>query len=112
VVCAGIDHERDIAQSIRVLAGLAVRESEEDDVVPGQDLGGGVLQGEVRERAQVRLMLDQRLARVGMRGHGADLDVRVASEQAEDLASRIAGCAGDGDGIRHGSTLTVWTLGP
>ena len=42
-------------------AGRAVRQREEDDVVAGERLGRGLLQREVRERAQVRLHGDERL---------------------------------------------------
>ena len=56
-------------------------------------------------------MLDERLSGVRVRRDGADLDVGMSGEEAEDLAARIAGCAGDGDGVRHASTLTVGAVG-
>ncbi|BAJ73239.1 leucine-rich repeat (LRR) protein [Microbacterium testaceum StLB037] len=42
-----------------------------------------------------------------MRGDGADLDIGMIGEEAEDLAARIAGSAGDGDREGHVSTLGV-----
>ena len=63
MIGAGVDDEWHVTESIRVLTRLTVREGEEDDVVPRQDLGSGVLQSQMCQRAQVRLMLDQRLAR-------------------------------------------------
>ena len=108
MVGAGIDDERRVGERVGVLPGLSVREREEDDVVPGEDLGRRVLQRQVRERAQVRLVLDERLSRVRVRGDGADLDVGMCGEDPEDLAARIAGCAGDGDRICHGFHLRVW----
>ena len=103
-----VDDEGDIRQHLGVLRGLTVRQGEEDDVMAGEDLGRRVLQGEVRERAQVRLMVDERLPGVGVRRDGADLDLGVSGEQAEDLAARIAGSAGDGDRDGHGFNLIVW----
>src|SRR5690606_41341369 len=75
--------------------------------MPREDVRSGVLQGGVRERAEVRLMLNEWLPCVRVRGDRADLDIGVACEQAQNLATCIAGCAGDGDGVRHSSTLTV-----
>ena len=108
MVRAGVDHEGRVGERLGVLAGLPVRQGEEDDVVAREDLGRRVLQREVRERAQVRLVLDEGLSRVRVRGDGADLDVGMCGEDAEDLAARIAGCAGDGDRICHGFHLRVW----
>ena len=51
---------------------------------------------------------DERLPGVRVRGDGADLDVGMRGEQAQHLAARVAGCAGDGDRIGHASTLLVW----
>ncbi len=85
--------------------GCPVRQREEDDVVPGERLGRGLLQREVREGAQVRLHGDERLAGVRVRRDGAHLEVGMVGEEAQDLPSGIAGRAGNGDGVRHGSTL-------
>jgi hypothetical protein len=82
-----------------------VRQREEHDVVPCEHLGGRLPQREVRERAEVRLGDDERLSRVRVRGDGADLDVGMCGEDPEDLAARIAGCAGDGDRVCHGFHL-------
>ena len=111
MVGPGVDHQRGVAERIRVLTRLTVRQSEEHDVVTCERLGCGVLQSEVSERPQVRLMLHERLTGVRVSRHGADLDVGMRREEAQDLAARVAGCAGDGDGVRHASTLTVGPLG-
>ena len=57
--------------------GLAVRQAEEDHVVPGERLDGGLLQDPVGQRHQVRLQRAERLAGVGAGGDRADLDVGV-----------------------------------
>ena len=79
--------------------------------MPGEHLGRRLLKRQVRERAEVRLVLDEGLSRVRVRGDGADLDVGMCGEDPEDLAARIAGCAGDGDRICHGFHLRVWGRG-
>ena len=112
MIGAGVDDERRIGESVGVLAGLAVREREEDDVVPGEHLGRRRRQFEMSERPQVRLVLDERLPGVRMRGDGADVDVGMSCEDPKDLAARIAGCAGDGDRIRHGFHLREYEQGP
>ncbi len=71
----GIDHERGIAQSVGVLPRLPMRGARGNDVVAGEDLRRRVLQGQVREGAQVRLVVDERLSGVRMRRDGADLHV-------------------------------------
>ena len=58
-------------------AGLAVRQGEEDDVVPGERLELGRLEHPVGQRHQVGLEGAERLARVGGAGQGADLDLGV-----------------------------------
>ena len=78
---------------------------------PARTSGVVSLQRQVRERAEVRLVLDEGLSRVRVRGDGADLDVGMCGEDPEDLAARIAGCAGDGDRICHGFHLRVWVRG-
>ncbi len=111
MVGSGVDHERRVGEHVGEPAGLAVRQGEEDDVVAGEHVGSRLLQRQVRERAQVRLVLGEGLSRVRVRGHGADLDVGMCGEDPEDLAARIAGCAGDGDRICHGFHLRVWGRG-
>ena len=86
-------------------SGCPVRQCEEHDVVAGERLGRGLLQREVRVGAQVRLHRDERLAGVRVRRDGAHLEVGMVGEEAQDLPSGIAGRAGNGDGVRHGSTL-------
>jgi hypothetical protein len=66
--------------------GHAVRQGEEDDVMTGERRGIRRLKRQVRERAQVRLQRDERLARIGVRGHGRDLELRVGREEPQELA--------------------------
>jgi hypothetical protein len=47
----------------------------------------------------------RRIAGVAVRGDGADVDVGMSGEEAQDLAAGIAGSAGDGDRKGHCSTL-------
>ncbi|GAB3039888.1 hypothetical protein GCM10011376_36490 [Nocardioides flavus (ex Wang et al. 2016)] len=71
--------------------------AEEHDVVAGQRLDRGVDQDAVRQREQVRLQGTQPLAGVGPGGEGADLDVGMAQEEAQDLAPGVPTGSGDGD---------------
>ncbi len=96
-VRAAVDHHDVLAEGACDLRGLAVRQAEEDDVVAGEHVGGRRLQDPVGERHQVWLQRTEPLPRVGARGQGADLDLRVAQEQAEHLAPGVPTGSGDGD---------------
>ena len=74
-----------------------MRQAEEDHVVAGQRLHRRVDEDAVGEREQVRLERAEPLAGVGARGQGADLDLGVAEEQAQDLAPGVPTGSGDGD---------------
>ena len=69
-----------VGQGGGVLPGLAVREREEDDVVAREHLGRRRRELEMGERAQVRLVLDEGLPGVRMRGDGADVEVGMGGE--------------------------------
>ena len=76
-----------------------------DDVVPRQHLGRRRLERQVPQRAQMRLVGDERFPRAGVGGDGADLHLGVGGEQPQDLTAGVAGGAGDGDRRGHCSTL-------
>ena len=84
-----------------------MRQGEEDDVGTREHLGRGLLEREVRERAQVGLDGRERLACVLERGDRGDFEIRMLREQPQQLASGISACAGNGDGQRHGFNLRV-----
>ena len=96
-VGAAVDDHGVVAELLGDRTGLAVRQGEEDDVVAGEGLGAGLLEHPVGQRHQVRLQHAEALARVGPAGEGADLDVGVAEQQAEDLAPGVPTGSGDGD---------------
>ena len=77
-----------------------MRQGEEDDVVAGEGLGGGLLEHPVGERHEVGLQHTEALAGVGPAGEGADLDVGVGEQQAQDLAPGVPAGSGDGDTCR------------
>ena len=62
-VGAAVDDHDVVAELGGELAGLAVRQAEEDDVVAGEGLERGRLEHPVGERDQVRLQGAERLAR-------------------------------------------------
>ncbi len=101
-VGAHVDHEHLAAELLGDGGGLAVRQREEDDVVPGERLGGGRLQHPVRERQQMRLERSQSLSGVGVPGQGADLDLGVGQEQTQQLTARIPARSGHRRTYRHG----------
>jgi hypothetical protein len=98
VVGAAVDHERALGQGGGDLPRLAVGQGEEDDVVAGEVLGGGLDEVEVREGAQVRLQRDERLPRVLERGDGGDGELRMRGQEAQEFTPGVPACAGDGNG--------------
>ncbi|GAB3059206.1 hypothetical protein GCM10027079_26390 [Sediminivirga luteola] len=88
--------------------GVPVRQSEEDDVVPGQDLRGGGLDGHVRIADQMRLMGAKRRSRAAGTGHRCNVEHRRAGEQPEDFSPGIAGSPRHGYGQgRHMNNHTL-----
>ena len=79
------------------LSGLAVREREDDDIVAGEHLGGGLLDHEVRESGKMGLMSAELLDRGGMSAHRGDVQVGVSAQQPEDLSPGVSGGTGDGN---------------
>ena len=78
--------------------GGAVRQGQEDDVVPGEDLGGRRLDDAAGQRREVRLVLPEEVADAGVARERADGDLRVLQEEAQDLAARVARALRDGIG--------------
>ena len=111
MVSARIDHQRRLRERIRVLSRLPMGQRQDDDVVPREHLGGRLLDRQMRQRAQVRLVLDQRLPRGRMRRDGADLHIGMGGQEPKDLTAGIAGCAGDGDRIGHAFHLSFEGVG-
>ena len=97
VVRAEVDHEDVVGQLGGDLRRGAVREREDDDVVPGQVLRGRVDQHAVGERAQVRLNRSHEGARVRVRGQRADADMGVVGQEAKDLSPGVTTGSGNCD---------------
>ncbi|GAA1227358.1 hypothetical protein GCM10009655_27530 [Rhodoglobus aureus] len=55
------------------------------------------LEYEVRERAQVRLHIDEALAGVAKRGHRSDIELWVSGKEAKKLATGITASTGHSD---------------
>ena len=86
VVGRSVDDHYVIPQLRSQLTGGAVGQGEEDHVVTGQCVSGGVGEDSVRQRVQVRLELAEALAGVGVAGDGTDLHVRVVGQKAQDFS--------------------------
>ena len=92
-------------QGGRDLAGGAVRQGQDDDVVIGQALDVGGLDGAVRQGDEVRVVAAQDRSGRGPGGQGADLDAGVGRQEAEDLAPRVSGRTGDRCCPRHAGSI-------
>ncbi|MGX1094617.1 hypothetical protein RKD47_005298 [Streptomyces albogriseolus] len=106
-VGAHVDHQHLVAELLGDGGGLAVRQGEEDDVVPGERLGGGRLQHPVGQGEQVRLERAQPLSGVGVPGQGADLDPGVGQEQTQQLTARVPTRSGHRRTYRHDNLLLM-----
>jgi hypothetical protein len=62
------------------LSGLTMWEREDDDIVAGEHLGGGLLDHEVRESGKMGLMSAELLACSGMSAHRRDVQVGVSAQ--------------------------------
>ncbi|GAA1844603.1 hypothetical protein GCM10009813_03630 [Brevibacterium marinum] len=79
------------------LSGLAVWEGEDDDIVAGEHLGGGLLDHEIGISGKMGLMSAELLTRGGMSAHRCDVQVGVSAQQPEDLSPGVSGGTGDGN---------------
>ncbi len=68
-----------------------MRQGQDDDVVPGEDLRLGGLDDAVRQGKQVRMVLTEPTAGGRGRGECADLHLRVGREQAQNLTTGVPG---------------------
>ena len=89
VAGASVDDHGVVPQGGSDLRGRAVREGQEDHVVARQVLRGGVDQYAVREVAQMGLVHPKRVAHARVGREGAEPDVRVRGEHAQDLAPDV-----------------------
>ncbi len=103
VIGSAVDDEGRGIQLGRQLAGLAVRQGEEDDVVAGEVFGSRIDEHEVGERPEVGLHARQRLAGVRERRDGCHVELRMGCEQPQHLTAGISAGACNGDGVVHDS---------
>ena len=82
-----------------------MRQGQDDDVVIGQALDVGGLDGAVRQGDEVRVVSAQDRSGRGPGGEGADLDAGVGRQEAEDLAPRVSGRTGDRCCPRHAGSI-------
>lgn len=104
-VGAHVDDEHLRAELLGHGGGLPVRQREEHHLVPGEDLGGRLLEHPVGQGQQVRLEPAQTLARVGVAGQCTDLDLGVREQQAQHFAARITTRSRHRHAYRHGTLL-------
>ena len=80
----------DVLGQLRGKGGrVAVRQGEEDHVVPGQGLGRGVLEPSSRQWRQLGMDRPEELTGAATRGHRPDLEMRVGEQEPEDLSAGI-----------------------
>ncbi|GMA26334.1 hypothetical protein GCM10025864_40930 [Luteimicrobium album] len=106
MVGAEVDHEDVVRELRRDLAARAVRQREHDDVVPGEVVGRGRDQLAACEGAQVRVVLAEQRAGVGVRRERADLDLGMVGEEPQGLPAGVAARSGDRHSDRHMHDLT------
>lgn len=97
-VRAAVDDERVVRQLRSDLGRGAVRKPQEDHVMTRERGGIGLAEYSVGERYEMGLVCGERTARVATGRQRADLDVRMAQQQAQHFAARVAARAGDGYG--------------
>jgi hypothetical protein len=84
-----------------------VRQGDEGQVTVGDRVGLEGVEPPVRQpghACQLRMDDADRLAGLAVRGDRAELDVRMAGQQAQDLAPGVAACAGHGHPRSHASS--------
>ena len=89
--------------------GLPVRQREEDDVVPGERLGGGLGAAPGRPAgAGAAGSAPSAVPALEFAGQRADLDLGVGQQQAQQLAARVTARACDGRSHPSPSSLHVY----
>jgi hypothetical protein len=105
VVGAAVHHEGFGGQVRGELAGFTVRQGHKNDVVADQIRGCRVDEGQVRERTQRWLHVDQALTGIAVRGDRAHLELGVTGEQPQQFAARIPARARHCHRKNHGLNL-------
>ena len=82
-------------------------QGENDDVVPGEAADVRGLHEPVGQRRKMGMVLTEAIPRGGVRRDGADLNVRVGREKAEDLTAGVPGRTGDCCCPRHARTIRL-----
>src|SRR5699024_508787 len=77
--------------------GLTVRQRQDDDIVAGDHLGGGLLDHKFGESGKMGLMSAECLAHGRMSAHRCDVQMGVSAQQPEDLSPGVSGGTGDGN---------------
>src|SRR5699024_4747006 len=79
------------------LSGLSVRECEDDDIVAGEYLGGGLLDPKFGETGKMGLMSAECLAHGRVSAHRCDVRMGVSAQQPEALSPGVSGGTGGGN---------------
>ena len=82
-----------------------MRQSQDDDVVLGEDLRLGGLDDAVRQGQQVRVVVPELTAGGRGRGECTDLHPGVGREQAQDLTACVPGGSGNSNCPSHAATI-------
>jgi hypothetical protein len=96
VVGAAVQHQHAVRQLGSHLGAGAVRQCQDDDVVPGQDLGRGGQEYLGGDGVQMGVMLPQGRPGAGGGGEGSHLERRVTQQQPQHLTTGVP------TGTRHG----------
>ena len=97
-VGSAVDDDDLVGQLLRDGRRVAVGQSEEDDVVVGEHLGGRRLEHAVGKWLQVRREVTEAGARIARCREGTDLDLGMAEQEPSDLGPCVAAGSGDGCG--------------
>ena len=89
-VRAAVDHDHVIGQLVHECGRGAVGKSEEDDLMTGQRLRGGLDDYPVRQRGEVGMDGAKAGACAGRRGECSHRHVGVSEQQPQDLPAGIA----------------------
>jgi hypothetical protein len=96
-VGSAVDHEDVVAEVLGDGGRLPMRQRKDHHVVTGERLHRGGGDSPIVQRHEVSVVLAERAACAGASGQGADLHLRVAHQQAQQLTPGISAGAGNGD---------------